>query len=120
MESEEIVQPARQEFGLLFPGSKLPGGHVHQVRSQRPEYSYRDVDGVDDQKIRIDQQVAADIGHVPRLLLAELAHQRGADRGDLLFVLFTEERTPTRDRPTPDAVVLLHCVTVAEDEGRPA
>src|SRR5580765_1817624 len=63
MESEEILQPAREELGLFFSRGELPGGHVHKIPSQRPEYSYRDVGGIDDEEIRIDQEVASDIGH---------------------------------------------------------
>ena len=98
----------------------MPGGHVHEVRSQRPEYSYRDIDGIDDEEIGIDQEVAADIGHVPSLLLAELPHQPGADCGDFILVFFPKERAPTSNRPAPDPVVFLHRMTVTEDKGRPA
>src|SRR5690606_37933875 len=105
VKGEEIVEPAREELGLLFPGSELPGGHLHQVWSQGPEYSYGDVDGVDDEEIGKDQQVSADIGHMPRLLLAELSHQPCADRGDLFLVLFAKKRAPAGDRAASDAVV---------------
>src|SRR4026209_1592426 len=111
MEGKEIVQPPREEFRLLFPGSKLPRCHVHQIGSYGPKYSHRDVDGIDDKEIGIDQEVAADIGHMPGLLLAELPHQSCADRGDLFLVLFPEERAPASDGPAPDAVVFLHRMT---------
>src|SRR5690606_21286360 len=109
-----------EELGFLVPGSELPGGHLHQVRSQRPKDSHRDVDGVDDKEIGIDQKVAAYVRHVATPLLAELPQQPCANPGDFLLVLIPEERAPTGDRPAPDAVVSLHRMTVAEDAGRQA
>jgi len=98
----------------------LPGCHLHQVGSYGPKYSHRDIDGVDDEEVRIDEEVSAYICHMTSPLLAELPHQSCPDRGDLAFVFFAEEGAPTSNGAASDPVVFLHGVTVTQDASRQA
>jgi hypothetical protein len=113
-EEVEVLQAPAQPLGALLARRERVAAQLHVVGAYRRDRPDRQARDVQQQQVRIDQQVAAGLGHPVGPLGAVALLELVADRLDLRLGVLAEDRVPAGDRARERRRVVDDGVAVAE------